>query len=183
MPEVISIHMPDFSGESTLNLFLRSASDGTLLNAGGDLFTESPASSGRFVTTLDESRVGLGTLAASVCDGAESADNLLWTGWLEESRSLVTDTYGPAGLDSVSLGSINDEILDVMNVDTFAELPSVPTATPTLRQMIQYAFMWFRNKSTQDSDERKLFADNGSTVIATEAVSDNGTIYTKNKGA
>jgi hypothetical protein len=64
-----------------------------LVNTGGDALTESPASSGRFTATLAESRSGLGTLSAAVCDGTESATNLVWDGWLNEDDSIVNDTY------------------------------------------------------------------------------------------
>lgn len=93
MPETISIHLLAFSGETELNLFLRRTDTGALVNTAGDALVEAPASSGRFTATLAESRVGLDTLAASVCEGAESAADLVWDGWLGEDVTLCTDTY------------------------------------------------------------------------------------------
>lgn len=133
MSETISIHLPDFSGTATLNLFLRRTDTGAMLNTGGDALSESPASSGRFVGTLAESRVGLGTLVASVCDGTESADNLVWDGWLAEAASLVTDTYGPAELDSATQTQI-DNILDGvawMLADATGAIAAPQSATAT----------------------------------------------------
>lgn len=93
----------------------------------------------------------------------------------------VTGSIG--SLAAQAKADVNAEVLDVLNVDTFSELSSPPAATATFRQMLQYAFMWFRNKSTQTSTQRKLYADDGTTVVATESTSDDGTTYTKGEGA
>ena len=86
-----------------------------------------------------------------------------------------------SGLNDLSAAEVNAEVLDVMNVDTFAELAAPPAATSSLRDKLTWLFMWARNKSTQTSSERKLFADDVVTVVSTEAVSDNGTTFTKNE--
>lgn len=86
MTETITFHALDLSGETTLKLFLRKI-DGSLLNAGGDGLTE--VGTGVFQATLAESRVGLGTLLAAVCDGTESADNSLNEDFLYESESVI----------------------------------------------------------------------------------------------
>jgi len=78
---------------------------------------------------------------------------------------------------------INAQMLDVLSVDTFAELSSPPAATSSLKDKLTWMFMWFRNKSTETATERKLFADDTTTVISTEAVSDNGTTFTKNEAS
>ena len=41
--------------------------------------------------------------------------------------------------------------------------------------------MCHRNLRTETATQRKLYADNGSTLVGTEAVSDNGTTFTKEK--
>ena len=86
MSETITFHALDLSGETGLKLYLRKA-DGSLLNTGGDTFTE-PAT-GMFQTTLTESRTGLGSLAVRVCDGTETADNLLYDGFLPEGSTVI----------------------------------------------------------------------------------------------
>jgi len=87
MSETITLHALDLSGETTLKLFLRK-DDGTLLNTGGDALTEI-SSSGVFTATLGEARTGLGTLAVRVCDGTETADNLLIDDFLPESSTVI----------------------------------------------------------------------------------------------
>lgn len=96
MSETITLQALDLSGE-TLTMFLRT-SDGTLLNAGGDAMTES-GSTGVFTAALAESRTGLGPLAVRICAGAETADNLLYDGFLVEGTTVI-DSVMRAELDS-----------------------------------------------------------------------------------
>jgi hypothetical protein len=115
MPEVITLQALDLSGE-TLTLFLRK-SDGTLLNTGGDAMTES-GTTGVFTATLAEARTSLGPLAVRVCAGAETADNLLYDGFLVEGSTVIDSTVA-AVLDSATLQKI-DSILQ----DTSETLPA-----------------------------------------------------------
>jgi hypothetical protein len=96
MSETITLQALDLSGE-TLTMFLRK-SDGTLLNTGGDAMTES-GSTGVFTATLAESRSGLGPLAVRICSGGETADNLLYDGFLVEGTTVI-DSIVRAELDS-----------------------------------------------------------------------------------
>lgn len=109
MPETITLHALDLSGETALKLFLRK-DDGTLLNAGGDAFTEI-SGTGVFQATLAESRVGLGTLNARVCDAVETADGLLIDDPLPESSTVigakvnaVLDTAVETQIDNIENG-------------------------------------------------------------------------------
>ena len=90
MSEVITFHALDLSGEIGLKLYLRK-SDGTLLNTGGDALAE-VSSSGMFQATLAEVRTGFGSLAVRVCDGTETADNLLYDGFLSEGSTTIGAT-------------------------------------------------------------------------------------------
>ena len=54
-----------------------------------------------------------------------------------------------------------------------------PSATATLAQMIEYLYKEWRNKSEQTETEKKLYADNGTTVDQKSTVSDDGTTATK----
>jgi hypothetical protein len=76
---------------------------------------------------------------------------------------------------------VNAEVVDALNVDTYAELSAVPNATPTLRQMLQLMFMALKNKVTTTGSELKVHKDNGTDVLSTQAVSDDGSTFTKAK--
>lgn len=88
-----------------------------------------------------------------------------------------------SALNNLSAAQVNAELLDVLSVDTFAELSSPPSATSSLKDKLVYLFMWARNKATQTVTERKLYADDGTTVISTEAVSDTGGTFTKGEAS
>ena len=164
MPETISYNNPGLKGETTLTAYLRNSVTGVLVNTGGgggDALTESPSNSGRFTMTLTESRTGLGQLVADIDDGS---GNTAYA-WLEEGSTIMTET------DS---GFLDGNV---------SELAAVPAATAGLRTMLKYMFMWFRNKSIQNTTERKLYADDNTTVVATESTVDAASVFTKGKGA
>ena len=95
----------------------------------------------------------------------------------------LTNAPTAGDLTATMKASVNAEVLDVLNVDTFAELSSPPAATSSLRAKLTWLFMWARNRSTQTSTERKLYADDATTVVGTEAVSDDGTTYSKGEAS
>lgn len=121
--------------------------------------------------------------AGAVLSAVDSKTTNLPSDPADQSAVEAAITSATSGLSTLTASDVNAQVLDVLNVDTFAELSSVPSATATLRQMMQFVFMWFRNKSTQTSSQRRLFADDGSTAVATETVSDDGTTYTKGEAS
>jgi len=114
------------------------------------------------------------------------------TGNLSGSVGSVTGAVGSVtgnvgGNVTGSVGSlaaqaktdVNAEVLDVLNVDTFAQPgQEAPAATTTLSLMIRYLYKAFRNKKTQTSSEFKLYADDGATVDQKATHSDDATTYT-----
>jgi hypothetical protein len=126
MPETITLQALDLSGE-TLTMFLRK-SDGTLLNTGGDAMTES-GTTGVFTATLAESRTGLGPLAVRVCAGSETADNLLYDGFLVEGTTVI-DSVMRVELDSASRLAIwNTLTTETFTADSFGELLLISDGT------------------------------------------------------
>ena len=79
----------------------------------------------------------------------------------------------------VTVAQVNAQVLDVLSVDTFGELGSPPAATSSLKDKLVWLFMWARNKSTATATERKLYADDVTTIVSTETITDNGTTFTK----
>lgn len=96
---------------------------------------------------------------------------------LSSNQSSVTIGTVNA-LGSTARTQINDEILDVMTVDTQSELTSIPGATPTFKQIFMLLYMMARNKRTASTTEEKVY-NNAGTAIATASVSDSGTVYSK----
>lgn len=63
--------------------------------------------------------------------------------------------------------------------DTKAEATGVPAATASLADKINFAAALARNKITQTATTQTLFADDGSTTVATSTHSDDATTHTK----
>lgn len=90
----------------------------------------------------------------------------------------VTGSVG--SLATQAKADVNAEVLDVLNVDTFAQPGQEnPAATTTLSKMLAYLYKAWRNKSTQTSSEYALYADDGTTKDQEAACSDDATTFTK----
>ncbi len=74
--------------------------------------------------------------------------------------------------------AINAQVLDVMNVDTFAEPGQVnPPAAPTIRQMLHHPYKKWRNKRDQNGATKQFYNSAGAVVDQKRTVSDNGVTY------
>jgi len=89
-----------------------------------------------------------------------------------------------AALNNLSAAQVNAEVVDALATDTYAEPgQGAPTATTTLAAKIGYLYKSWRNKKTQTATERKLYADDGTTVDQKATDSDDATTYTKGEVA
>jgi hypothetical protein len=84
------------------------------------------------------------------------------------------------GLSTVTAAQVNAEVVDALNVDTYAEPSAVPVATASLAAKIGWLMALARNKLTQTSATQTLRNNGDSSDIATAAVSDDGTTFTRN---
>lgn len=84
-------------------------------------------------------------------------------------------------LGAQAKADVNAEVVDVMTVDTIAELAQgLPPITPTIIQALMLAYMKLRDKVEQTSNLLEIHNDAG-TVITKAIVSDDGTTFTKGK--
>lgn len=98
--------------------------------------------------------------------------------------SLATDQSGVTvgtvnALGTTAKADVNAEVVDALNVDTYAEPSSVPAATSSLAVKIRWLFALARNKMTQTSTTQALRNDADSANIATSTVSDDGSVMTR----
>jgi hypothetical protein len=128
-------------------------------------------------TDLSNGTDGLGALKAlidtldTVADGIQTdLDN--GTDGLGALKALID------GLNDLSAAQVNAEVVDVINTDAHVELASIPTTTSPLRQQVQFVFQLFRNKRTVTVDTETLYKEDGSTVLGTSTISDDGTTFT-----
>lgn len=91
--------------------------------------------------------------------------------------------YQTAAFGAATPAQVNAEMLDVLSVDTFAELSAPPAANSTLKDKLTWLFMWARNRATQTATHRRLYADNTTTIVSTESVSDDGITYDKGEAS
>ena len=98
-------------------------------------------------------------------------------------QSLVEAAITAATSPLATPAQVNAQVLDVLSVDTFAELSAPPAATSSLKDKITWLFMYARNKVTQTATQRKVYLDDGTTVAGTSATTDNGTTFTKGEDA
>lgn len=81
-----------------------------------------------------------------------------------------------AALNNLSAAQVNAEVVDCLNVDTYAQPgQGTPAATTTIRLMLAYVYKSWRNRRTQTATEFDLFNDDAVTVDQKAAFSDNGT--------
>lgn len=84
-------------------------------------------------------------------------------------------------LSATMKASVNAEMVDALNVDTYAEPSGGPSATTTLAQKIGFLFESLRNKITVTSSA-KTFHNDAGTAQWSKALTDDGTTYTEGEG-
>lgn len=124
----------------------------------------------------------LSITAGGLVDITQTAADKVWS---TAARILTAGTnivlakgVGVTGFNDVSTAQVNAEVVDALNVDTYAEPgQAAPPATTTLVQKIGYVYKSFRNRKTQDATTMKLFGDDALTVDQKATISDNGVTY------
>jgi len=98
------------------------------------------------------------------------------TGVLTKTTSVQTDI---GALNDLSAAQVNAEVVDALNTDTYAEASAVPSATASITDKIGFMATAMRNKITSTSALMSIYADDGSTTVATSTISDDGTTATR----
>lgn len=77
---------------------------------------------------------------------------------------------------------VNAEVVDAVNVDTYAEPgQEAPPATTSIVKKIGYLYKFLRNRIVQTSSQLEVYADNGTTLDQKASVSDDGTSFVRGK--
>jgi hypothetical protein len=157
----MTIQYADFVTISGQTLTAKMFPEGSDTEVTGNTFsiTERTNDKGTYRVSITRSAVESGTRKITLFNG---------------TTPVATGLRVFAGVDGEVGRSVNP-FLD----ETFAELSAPPAATSSLKDKITWVFQWLKNKSTQSATQRNLYADDGTTVISTETVSDDGTTYTK----
>lgn len=100
------------------------------------------------------------------------------TGTTVGTATNLTNAPTAGDLTAAMKASVNAEVVDALNVDTYAEIgQETPAATQTIRKMIAYLYKAFRNRKTQTATTLSLYADDATTVDQKATISDDGTTY------
>jgi hypothetical protein len=100
------------------------------------------------------------------------------TGAVGSVTGNVTGSVG--SLATQAKADVNTEVLDVLNVDTFAEpAQGTPGATITLAAKIGYLYKFLRNRKTQTATTKSIYNDDATTVDHKCTVADDGTTYSE----
>jgi hypothetical protein len=119
-------------------------------------------------TNVDAILEDTGTTLDDLVDGVESE-----LAKVPKSDSNVT-------WNATALASVNAEVVDALNTDTYAEPgQGAPGATISLAAKIGYLYKSWRNKKTQTATTRSIYDDAGTTVDQKATDSDDGTTFTK----
>lgn len=181
-----AVNVAQISGDATAADNLESAADGTGYNLGGGAVVAESVTAG---VTLASGAITAAVIATNAID----ADAIAPDAVTELQSGLATPTNITAGtittvtnltnaptngdLTATMKASVNAEVLDVLNVDTFAEPTSAPAATSSLRAKIGWIFKVLRNRMTQSTTTQTLYADDGTTADNTSATSSTGSAF------
>lgn len=112
-------------------------------------------------------------------DGANTTvpDNTSITAILTDTDTTIPDLI--AALNNLNATQINAEIVDALNVDTYAEPgQGAPAATTSLVAKINYLYKAWRNKTEQTATTLSIYNDAGTVVDQKATVSDDLTTAT-----
>ena len=95
-------------------------------------------------------------------------------------KDLDARLPGSGTLSILTAAAVNAEVVDALNVDTYAEPgQGVPAATTTIAAKINYLYKAWRNKKDNDGTNTILYADDGLTADQKQATSSSGGTVTK----
>lgn len=94
-------------------------------------------------------------------------------------KTTLAKTTDITGFNDISAAAVNNEVSDVLLVDTFAEPAAVPAATSSIKDKINWVFTVLRNKITQTATTQLVRNDADSATIGTSTISDDGTTFTR----
>lgn len=168
---LLSQHGIAAAGAASSITLASTASATSATYVGSVIYISSGTGSGqvRLITAYDGA-----TKVATVSDTwTTTPDNTSVYKVLPVGRTIV-DT-----LAADALAAINAEVVDTLNVDTYAEPgQGIPPATASLVAKIGYLFKAWRNRKTATATTATLYADDGTTADQASTISDDGSTFT-----
>jgi hypothetical protein len=133
--------------------------------------------------TIDAATFAANAITATViADGA--IDAATFAAGAITATVIATDAIDADALAADALAEINAQVVDGLNVDTYAEPgQGTPAATASLVTKIGYLYKAWRNRHTQTATEYALYADDATTKDQEAAVSDDAVTFERGEVA
>jgi hypothetical protein len=94
----------------------------------------------------------------------------------------VTYVAGAAQADIPTAAQVNAQVVDALNVDTYAEpAQGAPPETASIVQKLSYLYKYWRNKVVTSSSSIEVYNDAGAVVDHKSAIADDATDFTKDE--
>lgn len=138
------------------------------------------ANGGRLDLIIDAILADTNELQADWANGGRL--DLIIDAILADTNELQSDDIPGviAALNNLSAAAVNAEVVDALNVDTYAEpAQGAPGATVSLATKIGFLYKAWRNRVTQTATETKIYNDDAATVDHKATVSDDTTTFDK----
>lgn len=177
------------SGFEAADLRIYRAADGAAFSA-----TQRSSANGITMTSPFDSLTGYHDVDIDLTDNTDSgfyASGYLYVVILAPDETVDSQTLtgvvlayfeiGVPAVQAASLGTqakadVNAEVVDCLNVDTYAEPgQESPAATATLVKKIGYLYKNWRNRRTQTGSQWSLYGDDATTIDQKKTVADDGT--------
>lgn len=143
--------------------------------------TQRTVTTGWTMTSPFDSIVGLHQIAFDLSDNSDAGFYAAGSSYVAVlSPDETVDglaVVAVIGTFTIGAPAVNAEVVDCLNVDTYAEPAGAPAATSTLRAKIGWIFKLLRNRRKQTSTTETLYADDATTADATSTKSDSGTEF------
>lgn len=148
-------------------------------NVGGNVVGSVASVTAGVTVTTNNDKAGYGLSAAAVQAIWDALTAALTTAG-SIGKLLVDNINATIGSRStVTTAQINAEVLDVLNVDTFAEPAAAPAATTTLQAMLHWLFTLARNERRTTATSDLVRNDANGATIGTATLSDDNTTFTR----
>ncbi len=114
--------------------------------------------------------------ATAIANGA--IDAATFAAGAIDAAAIATNAIDADALAADALAEINAEVVDALNVDTYAEPgQGNPAATAAITTKLGFLYKAWRNHHTQTATEYALFADDTTTKDQEAVVSDDGVTF------
>ena len=114
--------------------------------------------------------------------GTDGANTAVPNTVAPDNAGITANGVAIAALNDLSAANVNAEVVDALNVDTYAEPgQGAPAATASIAAKVGYLYKVLRNKKTATATSIAIYDDSGVVIDHKRAISDDETTYTEDE--